>query len=127
VSLRLAPPGPGIDPVAALRLLAALPGAALRAGWDVARRALSPGMALQPGLVPHRLGLPPGPGRDGFLALASLLPGTLPAGTPDAQGVVPIHALDTAQPIAAALARDEARYAALARGAARCAAIRRHG
>jgi multicomponent Na+:H+ antiporter subunit E len=53
--------------------------------------------------------LPAGTARDGFCAWVSLLPGTLPMGE-QADGTLLIHCLDTAQPIAAQLAAEEARY-----------------
>ncbi len=106
-SLRLAPPvpGPAPRPVALAALLLMLPLRMLLAGTQVALRALSPHMGLQPGLVPFAPRLPEGPPRDAFLALSSLLPGTVPA-TPGM-----IHALDTRQTVAAELAAEEARFA----------------
>lgn len=109
-SLRLLPPGSrrlrgGALATIALRLL----GQSLGAGVDVAQRALSPRLPLRPGFVSHPLRLPPGPARDAFCALTSLLPGTLPSGT-DERGVLRVHCLDLAQPIAERLAADEARF-----------------
>ncbi len=80
------------------------------AGLDVARRALDPRLPLRPGFVSHRLRLPPGPARDAFCALTSLLPGTVPSGT-DAGGALLVHCLDVGQPVAEQLAADEARLA----------------
>lgn len=48
-------------------------------GLDVARRALSPGLPLTPGLLAHRVSLPPGLPRVFFANALSLLPGTLSA------------------------------------------------
>lgn len=105
-SLRLAPPegGPRFRPLAMAHLFLRLPAQVLVAGIDVARRALAPRMRIAPGLVPFT---PHAAGRraDLFLALSSLLPGTLPA----APGT--IHALDTTRPVAAELAAEEARFA----------------
>jgi multicomponent Na+:H+ antiporter subunit E len=110
-SLRLLPP-------AARRVqLAALGAIALRllrqsvvAGADVAWRALDPRLPLRPGMVSHRLRLPPGTARDAFCALTSLLPGSVPAGV-DESGALAVHCLDVRQPVAAELAADEARLA----------------
>lgn len=111
VSLRLLPPQAG-----RLRSLA-LVGVGLRflwqsvvAGADVAWRALDPRLPLQPGLVRCRLHLAPGPLRSAFLALSSLLPGTLPVEVaPD--GAALIHGLDLRQPVQRELAEAEARFA----------------
>ncbi len=114
-SLRIAPPGAGagLRPAALGRLLLRLPGEVLGAGWAVARLALDPRRAPPaPGLVAYAPTLPPGPARDAFLALSSLLPGTLPAREAPG-GVVAIHALDTGAPIAAAMAAEEARFRAV--------------
>ncbi|MBX3734510.1 MAG: Na+/H+ antiporter subunit E [Verrucomicrobiae bacterium] len=77
------------------------------AGVDVALRAMSPRLPLNPGFVEYRVGIPAGPGRDVFTALTSLLPGTLPVGT-GADGVIRYHCLDVGQPVARQLAADEA-------------------
>ena len=111
-SLRLAPPvpGPALRLLALAALLLRLPWGVLRAGTEVAIRAFAPRMGLRPGLVAFAPALPPGRRRDAFLALSALLPGTVPAGT-GANGTVAIHALDTTQPIAADMRREEARFA----------------
>ena len=75
-------------------------------GWDVAWRALSPSLKLEPGLVACPLHLPEGGKRSAFCALSSLMPGTLPTGT-DEQGALLVHCLDTRQPVAANLAAEE--------------------
>ena len=64
----------------------------LRGGWDVARRALSPGLALSPAIVCHPLHLPAGPSRLFFCSAISLLPGT--AVVSIAEGTICIHVLD---------------------------------
>jgi multicomponent Na+:H+ antiporter subunit E len=107
VSLRLLPP-------ASLRVRPlALPGLALRFGWqsvraglDVARRALAPKLSLNPGFVSYPVRFPPGPARNAFATLTSLLPGTVPAG--DDQGAILYHCLDVDQPVLDELAREEA-------------------
>ena len=79
------------------------------AGTDIAWRALTPAMPLRPGFVLHRTGLPPGHARGVFRMLASLLPGSLPAG-PEVENAVPVHLLDTGRPALAELAAEEARF-----------------
>jgi multicomponent Na+:H+ antiporter subunit E len=110
-SQRLLPRGtrrvrPGALAAIALRLA----GQSLVAGLDVARRALAPRLPLQPGFVSHPLRLAPGPARDAFCALTSLLPGTVPSGR-DERGALLVHCLDVSRPVAAQLAADEARFA----------------
>jgi multicomponent Na+:H+ antiporter subunit E len=79
------------------------------AGVDVARKALDPRLPLNPGFVLYPVRLPPGPGRNMFTALMSLLPGTVPTGS--AEGGLFIHCLDVGQPVAAQLAEEEALFA----------------
>jgi multicomponent Na+:H+ antiporter subunit E len=75
-------------------------------GIDVMRRALSPGLRLNPGLVSYLTLLPPGAPRIFFLNTISLLPGTL---STDLQGDrVLVHTLDKDLPIWAALQKLEA-------------------
>jgi multicomponent Na+:H+ antiporter subunit E len=110
-SLRLAPPGAWrIRPGALALLVLRFPWQALRAGIEVARLALDPRRAPRPGEIAWTPRLPPGPARDAFLAYASLLPGTLPAGAA-AEGTVAIHALVADDTIAAAMTAEEARFA----------------
>lgn len=110
-SLRLMPPARcRVRPVALASLLVRLPWEALKAGAAVARIALDPGRRPQPGVIAWTPLLPPGPARDAFLAYASLLPGTLPAGElPD--GRIAIHAILADDGIAAATSAEEARFA----------------
>jgi multicomponent Na+:H+ antiporter subunit E len=77
------------------------------AGFDIARRALDPRLPLNPGIVRYASVSPHGPARAVFSTIASLVPGTLPVG-PAPDGMLLMHCLDTAQPVAANLARDEA-------------------
>ena len=109
-SLLIAPAGMHRPRPAALALLLLrFPWQALRAGLDVARLALDPRCAPNPGAIRWTPRLPPGPARDAFLAYASLLPGTLPAG--EEGDAVIIHALATGPAIAAAMTAEEARFA----------------
>lgn len=108
-SLRLLPAGMfRLHPVALALLLLRFPLQALRAGTEVAWRAFD--LRLKPGLVPYAPVTAPSPQRDAFLTWSSLQPGTLPAGVDEA-GAVLVHALDATQPVAAAMAAEEARFA----------------
>jgi len=80
------------------------------AGIDVARRALDPRLPLHPGFVVYPVGLPPGPARNMFTTLVSLLPGTVPTGSAENGGLL-IHCLDVQQPVAGQLAAEEALFA----------------
>jgi multicomponent Na+:H+ antiporter subunit E len=77
------------------------------AGTDVALRALNPRLPLRPGFVIYQAHLPPGTKRDAFCAIMSLLPGTLPCGPAEGNGLT-IHCLDVTQPVAEQLAAEEA-------------------
>ncbi|HWT10905.1 MAG TPA: Na+/H+ antiporter subunit E [Roseomonas sp.] len=110
-SLRLMPPaGAGPRPAAIAALALRFPWQALLAGWAVALLALDPRRQPVPAMVAWTPRLPPGRARDAFLAYASLLPGTLPAGEA-ADGAVAIHALDGAAGVAEAMTQEEARFA----------------
>jgi len=79
----------------------------IAAGTDVALRALDPRLPLRPGFVVYQARLPPGTKRDAFCAIMSLLPGTLPCGPAEDNGLT-IHCLDVTQPVAEQLAAEEA-------------------
>jgi len=98
-SLRLLPPARlRLRPGALAALLLRFPSQAVTAGVQVARLALDPRRRPDPAYV------------DAFLAYASLLPGTLPAGEwPD--GSIVIHAITGAGSAAAAMSEEEARFA----------------
>jgi multicomponent Na+:H+ antiporter subunit E len=117
-SLGLLPPtDDGVRPWPALRLGLGVLRASVIAGIDIARRALDPRLPIRPGLVAVPLGLPPGPGRDGFRLLASLQPGAVPVGL-DTEGRLVVHALDSRLPIGAETQEAEACFAAaISRGA----------
>lgn len=109
-------PGPMTgSPRAGLRLAGRVAWQALLGGVDVARRAFSPAMPLRPGLVRLVPAQAPGAGRDVFCALASLAPGSLPAGL-DGDGLLMVHALDTGLDVAGDLAGTEALCAEAFRG-----------
>jgi multicomponent Na+:H+ antiporter subunit E len=109
-SLRLLPPANLAPRPAALGgLLLRFPWQALRAGVEVARLALEPRRRPAPMTIAWSPRLPPGRALDAFLAYASLLPGTLPAGE-TADGAIAIHALDGSTDVAAAMSLEEARF-----------------
>lgn len=111
VSVILMPPvalRPRLVPCA--MLLLRFPWQALRAAFEVARLALDPRRRPEPVVIAWTPRLPPGRARDLFLAYASLLPGTLPAGEL-ADGTIAIHALDGRTDIAASMTAEEARFA----------------
>ncbi|WP_431272517.1 Na+/H+ antiporter subunit E [Dankookia sp. P2] len=113
-SLRLLPPaGRGLRPWPALRLAGEVMRASVTAGLDIAFRALDPRGRVRPCEVAVPLRLPPGPARDGFRLLASLQPGTLPAGL-DAEGRLVVHALDAGLPVAVETRAAETLFAAAA-------------
>ncbi len=78
----------------------------ITAGIDVAWRALDPRLPLRPGFVVYHARLPPGTTRDAFCAIMSLMPGTLPCGPAEGDGLT-IHCLDVTQPVAEQLAAEE--------------------
>ena len=107
VSLRFLPPlGPGYRLASIASLVVSFLRQSVVSGTDVAWRALSPNLKLEPGLVACPLRLPAGGKRSAFCALSSLMPGTLPTGT-DEEGTLLVHCLDMSQPVAANLAAEE--------------------
>lgn len=78
------------------------------AGVDVALRVFHPRLPLQAGFVTCACRIPAGARRDFFLALSSLMPGSLPVDD-DGDGRVVLHCLDLSQPQAAQMAENEAR------------------
>ena len=110
-SLRLFAPTPGDLRLSMLaRLALRFPYHSLVAGMDVARRALDPRLPLRCGFILYPAALPPGPKRQAFTSVMSLLPGTVPAGANE-EGELLIHCLDVGQPVAAQLAAEEALFA----------------
>jgi len=109
-SLLLLSPGQWrLDPVALSKLSLRFAIQSIVAGIDVARRALDPRMPLRPGFVNYPVRFPPGPTRNTFATLTSLLPGTVPAGYRNGQIVY--HCLDINQPVVSQLAAEEAALA----------------
>jgi multicomponent Na+:H+ antiporter subunit E len=117
-SLRLLPPGGGrLRPLPLARLVLRFLGQSVLAGADVARRALDPGLPLQPGFLLCPTRIAPGHARDAFCALASLLPGTLPSGV-DSSGALVVHCLDADQDVAAQMTEEETMFVAAFGGTA---------
>ena len=106
LSLRLLPPGAARPrPLALLLFAARFAGQSIRAGFDVARRALDPALPISPGFVAYRPLTSSGNGRAAFYALSSLLPGSVP--TCEEDGALLVHCLDVRQPVAADLEAEE--------------------
>jgi multicomponent Na+:H+ antiporter subunit E len=81
----------------------------LRAGLDVALRALHPRVPLQPGFVDYPVQLPRGSARNAFELISSLLPGSVP--TDETDTAIEYHCLDVGQPVVDDLATEERAYA----------------
>jgi multicomponent Na+:H+ antiporter subunit E len=118
-SLRLLQPGAArLRPLAFARLALRFFGQSMVAGADVARRALDPRLPLRPGFVLCPTRLAPGPARDAFCAMASLLPGTLPVGS-EPSGALLVHCLDVGQDVPAQMAEEGAVFVAALDGTVR--------
>ena len=110
VSMRLLPPSSGGLHFG--KLLALLPHfvwESLLAGMDVARRALSPRMPMNPGFVTCPLDVPPGFARNTFATITSNLPGTVATG--EAEGELVYHCIDITAPVLEQLLNEERRLA----------------
>ena len=83
----------------------------VRGGWGVARRAISPGLALSPTIVCHSFHLPPGPSRLFFCSAISLLPGTAVVAIADIN--ICVHVLDHSSSVKEELRELERRVGAL--------------
>ncbi len=106
VSLRLLPPASGCLRFGSLlSLLPHFLWQSVRAGVDVARRAFTPSLPLQPGMVSCPLGFGPGLARNTFATITSLLPGTVSCDQVD--GALVYHCLDTDQPVVEQLWQEE--------------------
>jgi multicomponent Na+:H+ antiporter subunit E len=107
-SLRLMPAEQwNLNPVKLARFVLHFLRQSIAAGTDVALRALVPRLSLRPGFVVYQAHLPPGTKRNVFCAIMSLLPGTLPCGPAEGNGLT-IHCLDVTQPVVEQLAAEEA-------------------
>jgi multicomponent Na+:H+ antiporter subunit E len=110
MSLRLLPPAQWtFRPVVLAGLAVRFLRQSIWAGIDVAWRALDPRLPVRPGFVSYRPHLPPGPARNAFLTMTSLLPGTLPCG-PDEEGGLAVHCLDVSQPVVEQLTVEETMF-----------------
>ena len=115
VSCRLLPPSRGrvrLGPL--LLLLPRFLWQSLVAGFDVARRALTPQLDLQPGFVDYGTQLPQGSARSAFELISSLMPGTVPSD--EGARHIEFHCLDTRAPVAAQLEAEERAYAPALQG-----------
>jgi multicomponent Na+:H+ antiporter subunit E len=107
-SLRLMPAEQwSLRPIKLAQLVLRFLRQSIAAGTDVALRALDPRLPLRPGFVVYQTHLPPGTMRNAFCAIMSLLPGTLPCGPAEGNGLA-IHCLDVTQPVVEQLAAEEA-------------------
>lgn len=105
-SVRLLPPATGSIRFASLLLLMPhLLWESVRAGVDVAARALAPIPRLNPGFVSCPLNFPPGMARNTFATITSLLPGTVACG--EVNGVLVYHCLDISEPVLQQLWEEE--------------------
>jgi multicomponent Na+:H+ antiporter subunit E len=77
----------------------------VRAGVDVARRALDPKLPLNPGFVDCPMGFPPGLARNTFATITSLLPGSVAVG--DGDDTLVYHCVDISQPVVEQLCEEE--------------------
>ena len=108
VSLRLMPASLGrLRPISFVKFLAHFLYQSIVAGTDVALRALHPRLPLRAGFVVYQTHLPPGTKRNLFCAITSLMPGTLPCGSADDNGLT-VHCLDVTQPVLEQLSAEEA-------------------
>ena len=98
-----------INPIAMAAFVPFFLKLSLVGGMDVALRAFSRRLRIDPGLIPYTLRLPGGTPRDFFILLISLLPGTLSADLEE--GELTVHVLDRHQDNHAALAHLEERIA----------------
>lgn len=83
----------------------------LKGGWDVAWRALKPGLNLRPGLITYSPRLPVGAARWFFCGVISLLPGTCTVAI--AENRIQVHALELKPDLEAELRQLEDRVARL--------------
>lgn len=84
----------------------------LLAGWDVAKRTLSPGLPLHPEILRIPMALPAGAPTWWLMLTISLLPGTLSVRL-DADRVLEVHCLDAQQDVAGSIRETEAHLARL--------------
>jgi multicomponent Na+:H+ antiporter subunit E len=116
-----------------IRLRGAIPfipwflGQSARGGLDVARRALSPSLPLEPGFVTYRTRLPPGPARTFLVNCISLLPGTFTAELEEEGARLRVHVLAEPEQVPDQLRKVEAQVARLFGMTEALSAEGRHG
>ena len=81
----------------------------IRGGFDVAWRALHPGLPIRPAWYVHQTRLPPGGARVALGSIVSLLPGTLVAGSFGDR--LYVHCLNADEGVMRAVAAEERRIA----------------
>lgn len=115
ISIRLMPPERHhVRLLAVPRYLGHFAWQSVLGGIDVARRAFSPSMPMNPGLVRYSPQCPRGGTRNALASLSSLLPGTLTVD--DGDTVMLYHCLDLDQPVQEQLGAEEAAVAAMVTG-----------
>ena len=108
ISLRLMPAERGgLRLVSLVKFLSHFLCRSIVAGTEVALLALHPRLPLRAGYIIYRPQLPPGTRRNMFCAITSLMPGTLPCGSADGNGLA-IHCLDVTQSVIEQLSAEEA-------------------
>lgn len=113
VSLLLSSSPSSMSIVGAVRFIPFFVGQSWLSGIDVMRRALSPRLLINPGLITYKTSLPAGPPLVFFVNAISLLPGTLSA---DLEGsLVTVHTIDVEMPTWASMEKLEFRVALLFR------------
>jgi multicomponent Na+:H+ antiporter subunit E len=107
LSLRLLPPESGrLRFSVMLALMPHFVFESVRAGVDVARRALAPQVRLNPGFVDCPMAFPPGLARNTFATISSLLPGSVPCGESDGE-FLSYHCIDVSEPVIEQLCAEE--------------------
>jgi multicomponent Na+:H+ antiporter subunit E len=84
----------------------------LLAGWDVAKRTLSPALPLHPEILRLPMTLPPGTPTWWLMLTISLLPGTLSVRLHQ-DGILEVHCLDSRLDVAGSVLETEAQLARL--------------
>jgi multicomponent Na+:H+ antiporter subunit E len=108
ISLRLMPAEQGgLRLISLVKFLLHFLRQSIVAGTEVALLALHPRLPLRAGYIIYQPQLRPGTRRNVFCAVTSLMPGTLPCGSADGNGLA-IHCLDVTQSVIEQLSAEEA-------------------